>query len=98
MLWTSVRKNIQPEKSLSTGLDLVQNATISHGEVQYNFSPMENSLVIVGASHRIIDIDTKGSLMEQPRNDNLSGVFGQLEYKFTDALKGVVAARCTWHL
>ncbi len=93
LLWTSVRKNVLPEKSLSTGLDLTQNATISHGEMQYSFSPMENLFVVAGASHRIIDIDTKGSLMEQPRNDNLSGVFGQLEYKFTDDIKGVVAAR-----
>lgn len=93
MLWTSVRKNLLPEKSLSTGLDLIQNATISHGEVQYTFSPMENLFVIAGASRRIIDINTNGTLMQDSRTDNLTGIFSQLEYKFDEHLKGVVAAR-----
>ncbi len=93
MLWTSGRNNKLPEKSLSTGLDLTQDAVISHGEVQYSFSPVDHLSIVTGASHRILDIDTKGSLMQQPRTDNTSGIFGQAEYKFTESLKGVVAAR-----
>jgi len=93
MVWTSSRRNKLPEKSLSTGLDLIQDALITHGEAQYNFSPAENFVVIVGASQRILDIDTKGTLMEKPRTDYMTGVFSQAEYKFSETLKGVVAAR-----
>ncbi|MEX1274976.1 MAG: TonB-dependent receptor [Bacteroidota bacterium] len=94
LLWTNGRHNILPEQSLSTGLPLTQNAQISHGEVQYTFAALENSLfVIAGASHRLVSIDTKGSLMLSTRDDNLSGVFAQAEYKVSEHLKGVVAAR-----
>ena len=93
MLWTSGRFNKLPEKSLSTGLNLIQDALISHGEIQYNFSPADRVTVIAGASHRMVTIDTEGTLMENSRTDNLSGVFWQAEYKFSDDLKGIVAAR-----
>jgi iron complex outermembrane receptor protein len=94
LLWTNIRNNIEPEKSLSTGLDLIQDASISHGEIQYNFSALEDHLfVVAGASHRLISIDTKKTLMKDKRNDNTSGIFAQLEYKFLQNLKGVVAAR-----
>lgn len=94
LLWTNIRNNIEPEKSLSTGLDLIQDASISHGEVQYNFTALDQQLfVIAGASHRLISIDTKKSLMKDKREDNTSGIFAQVEYKFLDNLKGVGAAR-----
>lgn len=93
LLWANGRYNNKPEKSLSTGLDLIQDALITHGEVQYSFSPMDNLFIVTGASHRIYDIDTKGTLMQQPRTDNMSGFFGQVEYKVTESIKGVVAAR-----
>jgi iron complex outermembrane receptor protein len=93
MVWANGRYNSKPERSFSTGLNLTQDALITHGEIQYSFSPMENLFVVAGASHRIYDIDTKGTLMQTPRTDNMSGLFSQAEYKFSENLKGVVAAR-----
>ncbi len=94
LVWANGRYNIRPEVSLSTGLSLEQDALITHGEVQYHFTSLENRLfVVAGVSHRIVDIDTKGTLMQRPRQDNSSGVFAQAEYRASDELKGVVAAR-----
>ncbi|MCI0708045.1 MAG: TonB-dependent receptor [Ignavibacteriae bacterium] len=93
MVWTNGRFNSKPEKSLATGLDLIQDALISHGEIQYNFTPADNLTVTAGASHRVIDIDTEGTLMTLPRTDNLTGIFSQAEYKFDENFKGVIAAR-----
>jgi iron complex outermembrane receptor protein len=93
LLWANGRYNKLPEKSLSTGLDLVQDALITHAELQYSVSPLDGLVVVAGASHRIYDIDTQGTLMEKPRKDNMSGIFGQVEYRVNNQLKGVVAAR-----
>lgn len=94
MLWTNGRNNVLPEKSLATGLDLIQNAWITHAEVQYNFSLLQNKLfVVTGASHRFVNIDTKQTLMLEKRNDNVSGIFAQMEYKFTEQFKSVAAVR-----
>jgi outer membrane receptor protein involved in Fe transport len=94
LAWTNSRINIEPEVSLSTGLDLVQDAQITHVEAQYAFQVIEDKLfAVTGASHRFINIDTQGTLMAEERNDNLSGVFAQLEYRFTNNLKALVAAR-----
>lgn len=93
-LWTQSRINMAPEVSLSTGLDLIQDANISHGEMQYNHYFFENTLFIVaGVSHRIISIDTKNTLMLEKRSDNTSSIFAQAEYKFSTELKTVSAAR-----
>jgi iron complex outermembrane receptor protein len=94
LFWSNARVNIQPEKSLSTGLNLIQNAVISHGEFQYSFSALKQRLFFVfGASHRLININTKQTLMLEERNDNTSGIFSQVEFKLTDNLKTVFAAR-----
>ena len=93
-LWTNGRFNAKPDLSLSTGLSLYQDAQISQGEAQYGFSVMDNDVfIVVGASQRLVSIDTKGSLMKEARNDNMTGVFGQFEYKVTEVLKAVLAAR-----
>lgn len=94
LFWANGRYNNKPEKSLATGLDLIQNALITHGEVQYNFAALQNKLFfVVGASHRIININTDGTLMLEKRNDNTSGVFSQVEYIFSENIKTVLAAR-----
>lgn len=94
LLWTNGRINVKPELSLSTALELVQDAYITQGEVQYAFNALDNKLfVVTGVSHRLIDIDTRGSLMLTPRQDNTSGIFAQAEYKFSSDLKTVLAAR-----
>ena len=94
MYWTNGRVNIEPEKSLSTGLDLIQDAWIHHAEAQYNFNTLENKLFVVfGASQRFISIDTKQTLMLEARNDNTSSIFSQLEYKITNSFKALGAVR-----
>jgi outer membrane receptor protein involved in Fe transport len=93
-LWSQSRINMAPEVSLSTGLDLVQDANISQGELQFHRSYLDERLfLVVGVSHRIISIDTKNTLMIGAREDNTSGIFGQAEYRFTPELKTVFAAR-----
>jgi iron complex outermembrane receptor protein len=94
MYWANGRTNIEPEKSLATGLDLIQNAWIHHGEVQYSFTEFQERLfIVIGGSHRLINIDTEGTLMQEARNDNASSLFTQLEYKFTESFKAVGAVR-----
>lgn len=92
--WSQSRINMAPEISLSTGLDLIQDANISQGELQYSHSFLENHLFLVGGvSHRLVSIDTKNTLMIGAREDNTSGIFGQAEFRFTPELKIVGAGR-----
>ena len=49
--------------------------------------------VIFGGSHRYQTVDTKGTLTLSKHDDNLSGVYTQLEFKVTNDLKSVVAGR-----
>jgi iron complex outermembrane receptor protein len=92
--WSQSRINMAPEVSLSTGLDLVQDANISQGELQYNHYFFNQRLFLVaGVSHRIISIDTKNTLMLGAREDNTSGIFGQAEFRFSPEIKIVGAAR-----
>lgn len=93
-VWSQSRINMAPEVSLSTGLDLIQDANISQGELQYNHFFFDQRLFLVaGVSHRIISIDTKNTLMLGSREDNTSGIFGQAEFRFSPELKIVGAAR-----
>jgi len=92
--WTNARVNLLPEISLSTGLELFQDALITQGEAQYSFDLMDKSLfVIVGGSHRLVDVGTKGTLMLTTRHDNMTGFYGQLEYRISSDLKAILAAR-----
>ncbi|OGU77445.1 MAG: hypothetical protein A2V93_09675 [Ignavibacteria bacterium RBG_16_34_14] len=94
LFWSNGRFNIKPEKSLATGLNLIQDAFINHGEVQYSFYTLEQKLFLVfGVSHRMVNIDTQETLMLEKRNDNTSGIFSQVEYAITKDLKAVLAAR-----
>jgi len=94
LLWSNWRLNVEPERSLSTGLEFTQDARQTHGEVQYHFTLLDNRLFCVaGVSHRLVTIDTKGTLMKEARDDNMSGIFGQVEYQAFSDLRAVVAAR-----
>lgn len=92
--WTNSRINIAPEISLSTGLPLIQNANISQGEIQYSTTTLDQRLFLVGGiSQRLVSIDAEGTLMKAKRDDNMTGIFGQAEFRFTTEFKTVVAAR-----
>ncbi len=93
-LWAQGRKSIQPQYSLASGAPLSERSQIYHAEVQYNFSPVADQLrVIVGGSHRLYHVDTEGTLMADPHDDNTSGLFGQVEYTPSNIIKFVGASR-----
>jgi iron complex outermembrane receptor protein len=93
-VWSQSRINMAPEVSLSTGLDLIQDANITQGELQYNHYFFGQRLFLVGGvSHRLVSIDTKNTLMLGERSDNSSGIFTQAEIRIFPELKLVGAAR-----
>ncbi len=92
--WGTGRTSLQPQLSLSTGLPLDEKSFIGQLDLQYRFAALEERLyVIVGGSHRYQSVDTKGTLTLAAHHDNLSGVYSQLEYRFLDELKGIIAGR-----
>jgi outer membrane receptor protein involved in Fe transport len=94
MLWGQGRSSIEPQYSLASRAPLNEKSSIYNAEAQYNFRALDDQLsVIAGASHRIYNVDTEGTLMAEKKNDNTSGVFGQLEYEPLTWLKLVAAAR-----
>ncbi len=94
MLWGQGRNSIEPQYSLASGAPLNEKSSIYNAEAQYNFRALDDRLsVIAGASHRIYKVDTEGTLMAEKKNDNTSGIFGQVEYEPLTWLKLVGAAR-----
>ncbi|MEK9135880.1 MAG: TonB-dependent receptor, partial [Bacteroidota bacterium] len=93
-VWGAGRSSLQQQVSLSTGLPLDEESIISQIDAQYRFSTLEDQLfVILGGAHRYQSVDTKGTLMLAKHHDNLSGVYGQMEYKILDELKSIIAGR-----
>jgi iron complex outermembrane receptor protein len=92
--WVAGRNSLKPQVSLSTGLPLEEKSFISQLELQYRFSALEEKLfVILGAAHRYQSVGTKGTLTREDHYDNLSGLYGQLEYKLIEEVKAVLAGR-----
>ncbi len=92
--WTQGRNSREPQYSMASGAPLQEKSTIHHLEAQYNFFAMQDQLrVIFGASHRLYKVDTEGTLMAAPHNDNTSGAFAQVEYSPISWLKFVGAGR-----
>ncbi|MFI5251398.1 MAG: TonB-dependent receptor domain-containing protein [Bacteroidota bacterium] len=92
--WTAGRSSIEPQLSLSTGLPLDEHSEISQGELQYRHTVLDPKLFFIGGlSIRYQTIDTKGTLMLQPRKDNAEGFYSQVEYQMLPDLKFVGAAR-----
>lgn len=87
------------QRSLSSGIPLYLDSDRSLIEVQGNvgFGGGKGQL-IGGVSYSEENIDSVNpqgfqTLIFEPLEADFQGVFGQLEYDFTDKLKGVVAAR-----
>ncbi|MER3523485.1 MAG: hypothetical protein C4326_05300 [Ignavibacteria bacterium] len=94
MFWAQGRKSVEPQYSLASGAPLDERSGIVHGEVQYNFSTLEDQVrVVLGASHRYYHVNTRGTLMKDVQDDNTSGIFGQVEYTPFEWIKLVGAAR-----
>lgn len=93
-LWTAGRDSREPQISLSSGLPLIERSSITNAEIQYRntlFNP--NLFFIGGISLRYQGVNAEGTLMKVPRYDNFSGVYGQIEYTFSEKFKGIAAAR-----
>lgn len=94
MLWAQGRNSALPQVALASGAPLEEKSEIYHGEAQYNFLAFEDQVrLIIGASHRLYKVDTEGTLMESKKDDNTSGVFGQIEYTPAEWIKFVAATR-----
>ncbi|HEU4799822.1 MAG TPA: TonB-dependent receptor [Gemmatimonadales bacterium] len=92
--WNS-RSTLEPQRSLASGLDILEDSDIFHLEAQANqtFGPAR---VVVGSSVRNTNTNTHGSLMDpanDDRSDNTYSVFGQVEYEVIPQVKIVGAAR-----
>lgn len=92
--WGAGRNSLKPQISLSTGLPLEERSLISQVEAQYRFSTFDEKLfVILGGAHRYQFVGTKGTLTVTDHHDNISGLYGQLEYKVIEEVKAVLAGR-----
>jgi iron complex outermembrane receptor protein len=93
------RRDAPEQLALRSGANLVLDSENWVVEVQGNAGfAGGKGRVVGGASYKEEDIDSADptgfqTLMFAPRNEDFSGVFGQAEYAFTDAVKAVVAAR-----
>ncbi|MCU0621493.1 MAG: TonB-dependent receptor [Gemmatimonadales bacterium] len=97
MTWWNGRRTSDPQRSLSTGADLLETSDIFHVEGQYNQRFLgDNGRVVVGASYRSINVNTDGTLMrpeDDDRSDYIASGYGQVEYNLTGQLKFVGALR-----
>ncbi len=92
--WGTGRSSLEPQLSLSTGLPLDEKSFITQLDAQYRFSALDDQLfVIIGGSQRFQSVDTKGTLTLDAHHDNLSGLYSQIEYRFIDELKAIIAGR-----
>jgi iron complex outermembrane receptor protein len=92
--WGAGRNSIEPQVSLSTGLPLEERSFLGQIDVQYRSSALDERLYFVlGGAHRYQSVDTDGTLTLDSHEDNASSLYGQIEYRFVEELKGVAAVR-----
>ncbi len=91
------RDSKEPQYSLASGAQLLERSDIFHVEAQGNADFMDgDGRVILGTSFRQYNVNTSGTLMrpeDDDRHDKIYSVYGQLEYRLTDQLRLVGAAR-----
>jgi iron complex outermembrane receptor protein len=94
--WNS-RTSIDPQVSLTSGINIEERSDIFHLEGQTNWNFMgDRGRVVGGASVRNTRVNTSGTLMNlvnDDRSDNQGSVYGQVEYKLTPQVRVVGAAR-----
>jgi iron complex outermembrane receptor protein len=92
--WASGRDSREPQYSLSTGLPLEEHSLTLQGDYQYHFAPLAgHALVTAGLSYRYQTVNTDGTLMQAEHKDNMAGLFGQIEYRFSEEWKVLGATR-----
>lgn len=91
------RESTDPQKSLGSGVDLIERSTIMHVEAQGNTNLLDKKARIVGgASFRQYNVQTDGTLMlpeNDDRHDKVYSAYGQAEYKVSSMVRLVAAAR-----
>lgn len=93
------RRDATDQLALRSGAQLVLDSENFVFEVQGNADfANQRGRIVGGASYKEEEIDSANSrgvqtLMFAPRDEDFTGVFGQVEYDLTDALKAVVALR-----
>ncbi|HYQ87970.1 MAG TPA: TonB-dependent receptor [Bacteroidota bacterium] len=93
-VWASGRDSREPQYSLSTGLPLHEQSLTLQSDYQYHISLLnEKIFVTTGLSYRYQTIDTRETLMLDDHKDNMSGLYAQIEYRFSDYIKAVAASR-----
>ncbi len=93
-VWASGRSSREPQYSLSTGLPIYESSATIQGEYQYHTPALGNKLFLTtGLSLRYQTVDTRNTAMLGRHRDDMSGVYGQAEYRFSDQFKAVGAAR-----
>jgi len=93
---TGTGRSTDKQIALASGATLKEHSGTFQGELQHNttFDLSGKSLRLVwGASHRIQNVDTKGTLMLQKAEENYSGVYAQLQLALSEKLNIVGASR-----
>ena len=89
--------SLTPQRSLASGASLIEKSTIAHAEAQGNTNLLDRKLRLIGgASFRQYNVNTEGTLMrlaDDDRHDKVYSGYGQAEYKVTDQVRLVGAAR-----
>lgn len=94
------QRNADEQRALSSGVQLFEDSSNLHGELQANTGFAGGKGFLVGGiSYHEQEVDTANPagfqtlLKTEARSEHQEAVFGQAEYSFTDKLKAVVAAR-----
>ena len=94
--WNS-RTSLEPQLSLTSGLEIEERSDIFHVEGQNNWNfQSDRGRVVYGASYRNTKVNTSGTLMNlanDARSDDLYSAYGQVEYRITPQVRLVGAAR-----
>jgi outer membrane receptor protein involved in Fe transport len=94
--WNS-RTSLEPQLSLTSGLQIEERSDIFHVEGQNNWNFLsDRGRVVYGASYRNTKVNTSGTLMNlanDERSDDLYSAYGQVEYRITPQVRLVGAAR-----
>jgi iron complex outermembrane receptor protein len=97
MAWYTGRDTKDPQYSLASGAELLEESGIYHIEGQTNWPFLaDRGRFVLGASYRKYNVNTSGTLMapaNDDRSDDYYSAYGQLEYKVVPQLRAVVAGR-----
>ena len=93
---TGTGRSTDEQKALASGAILKEHSSTFQGEFQYNTDvdlSGKNLSVVFGASHRLQNVDTKGTLTVSKADENYSGIYGQLQLALSEKLTLVGASR-----